>query len=222
MKKIAIVLSSAAFLLFCVVLINNFLFVKKVPQSDLSSNLDTPKLIQSPNSSTQSKLSVQRITAANASALIKTGPDAIGGIGDWLLTNGTICAVITDVPHENEFSSLGGALTDLGFCDRKDDHFTTMQDILDADRKRPVDIMRIETESDASSVSIITYAQRDAVAVKTRYRQDDVACHLSPMSDGEYLVMFDEAQSSVTPGQSVVFYQGNICLGGGIINSLIR
>jgi tRNA-specific 2-thiouridylase len=58
--------------------------------------------------------------------------------------------------------------------------------------------------------------------VKTRYRQDDVACHLSPMSDGEYLVMFDEAQSSVTPGQSVVFYQDNICLGGGIINSLIR
>ena len=58
--------------------------------------------------------------------------------------------------------------------------------------------------------------------VKTRYRQGDVACHLSPMSDGEYLVMFDEAQSSVTPGQSVVFYQDNICLGGGIINSLIR
>ncbi|MFT6900154.1 MAG: tRNA-specific 2-thiouridylase [Colwellia sp.] len=58
--------------------------------------------------------------------------------------------------------------------------------------------------------------------VKTRYRQDDVPCHLSPMSDGEYLVMFDEPQSSVTPGQSVVFYQDNICLGGGIINTLIR
>jgi len=58
--------------------------------------------------------------------------------------------------------------------------------------------------------------------VKTRYRQEDVACHLSPMSDGEYLVMFDEPQSSVTPGQSVVFYQDNICLGGGIINTLIR
>ncbi|MBA6233521.1 MULTISPECIES: tRNA 2-thiouridine(34) synthase MnmA [unclassified Colwellia] len=58
--------------------------------------------------------------------------------------------------------------------------------------------------------------------VKTRYRQDDVPCHFSPMSDGEYLVMFDEPQSSVTPGQSVVFYQDNICLGGGIINTLIR
>lgn len=58
--------------------------------------------------------------------------------------------------------------------------------------------------------------------VKTRYRQSDVACHLSPMANGEYLVMFDEQQSSVTPGQSVVFYQNEVCLGGGIINSLIR
>jgi len=58
--------------------------------------------------------------------------------------------------------------------------------------------------------------------VKTRYRQDDVACNLSPMANGEYLVMFDEQQSSVTPGQSVVFYQNEICLGGGIINTLIR
>ena len=58
--------------------------------------------------------------------------------------------------------------------------------------------------------------------VKTRYRQEDVACNLSPMANGEYLVMFAEPQSSVTPGQSVVFYQDNICLGGGIINSLIR
>jgi tRNA-specific 2-thiouridylase len=58
--------------------------------------------------------------------------------------------------------------------------------------------------------------------VKTRYRQEDVACNLSPMANGEYLIMFTEPQSSVTPGQSVVFYQDNICLGGGIINSLIR
>jgi len=58
--------------------------------------------------------------------------------------------------------------------------------------------------------------------VKTRYRQDDVACNLSPMANSEYLVMFDEQQSSVTPGQSVVFYQDDVCLGGGIINTLIR
>ena len=58
--------------------------------------------------------------------------------------------------------------------------------------------------------------------VKTRYRQDDVACTVVPASDDEYIVTFNEAQSSVTPGQSVVFYQDDVCLGGGIINTLIR
>lgn len=69
--------------------------------------------------------------------------------------------------------------------------------------------------------------------VKTRYRQDDVVCTVTPlMSDAinnneddnspQYQIDFDEPQSSVTPGQSVVFYQGDICLGGGIINTLIR
>ncbi len=60
--------------------------------------------------------------------------------------------------------------------------------------------------------------------VKTRYRQQDVACTLTPSADNsdEYTVMFDEQQSSVTPGQSVVFYQDDVCLGGGIINTLIR
>lgn len=60
--------------------------------------------------------------------------------------------------------------------------------------------------------------------VKTRYRQQDVPCTLTPNDDnsGEYTVMFDTPQSSVTPGQSVVFYQNDVCLGGGIINTLIR
>ncbi len=61
--------------------------------------------------------------------------------------------------------------------------------------------------------------------VKTRYRQDDVACTVTPIENsetGEYQIDFDEQQSSVTPGQSVVFYQGDVCLGGGIIDNLIR
>ncbi len=58
--------------------------------------------------------------------------------------------------------------------------------------------------------------------VKTRYRQHDVSCTVSPLNNNDVEVIFEQEQSSVTPGQSVVFYQGDICLGGGIINTLIR
>jgi tRNA-specific 2-thiouridylase len=53
---------------------------------------------------------------------------------------------------------------------------------------------------------------------KTRYRQPDQTCHLSTQEAG-FTVNFDEPQRAITPGQSVVFYQGDLCLGGGIIEA---
>ncbi|WP_047458188.1 tRNA 2-thiouridine(34) synthase MnmA [Vibrio fluvialis] len=53
--------------------------------------------------------------------------------------------------------------------------------------------------------------------VKTRYRQTDIPCTVIPVDDNTIKVMFDEPQVAVTPGQSAVFYQGEVCLGGGII-----
>lgn len=58
--------------------------------------------------------------------------------------------------------------------------------------------------------------------VKTRYRQTDLPCSLLVSEDGYARVLFEEPQSSVTPGQSAVFYDGEVCLGGGIIDSVIK
>ncbi|HJN52345.1 MAG: tRNA 2-thiouridine(34) synthase MnmA [Pseudomonadales bacterium] len=53
---------------------------------------------------------------------------------------------------------------------------------------------------------------------KTRYRQKDQRCSLTA-ADDHYLVSFDQPQRAVTPGQSVCFYSGETCLGGGVIES---
>ncbi|QFI54312.1 tRNA 2-thiouridine(34) synthase MnmA [Aeromonas simiae] len=55
------------------------------------------------------------------------------------------------------------------------------------------------------------------VTVKTRYRQQDVPCLIEPIDDLTIRVTFDEPVSAVTPGQSAVFYDGEVCLGGGVI-----
>ncbi len=52
---------------------------------------------------------------------------------------------------------------------------------------------------------------------KTRYRQADQACMINPIDEKQYKIDFIEPQRAITPGQSVVFYQGEQCLGGGII-----
>jgi len=57
---------------------------------------------------------------------------------------------------------------------------------------------------------------RDYTA-KIRYRQADVSCRFNAISGTLGSFEFSEVQWAVTPGQSVVIYDGEICLGGGII-----
>jgi tRNA-specific 2-thiouridylase len=55
-------------------------------------------------------------------------------------------------------------------------------------------------------------------AAKTRYRQTDAACSYETDSAG-FALNFSEAQWAVTPGQSAVMYDGEVCLGGGVIDA---
>jgi tRNA-uridine 2-sulfurtransferase len=54
---------------------------------------------------------------------------------------------------------------------------------------------------------------------RIRHRQPLQECRVTPLPDGDVDVVFREAQRAITPGQSVVFYQEEQCLGGGVIVS---
>lgn len=58
------------------------------------------------------------------------------------------------------------------------------------------------------------------LTAKVRYRQPDQDCTIEPTAEG-WLIRFDQPQRAVTPGQSVVLYQDEVCLGGGVIERAI-
>lgn len=62
-------------------------------------------------------------------------------------------------------------------------------------------------------------ANEGRYAARTRYRQRDRSCHVRCQDDGSVMVHFDTPQRAVTPGQSLVLYDNDICLGGGVIRA---
>lgn len=63
-----------------------------------------------------------------------------------------------------------------------------------------------------------TQTDKLSCTAKFRYRQPDQGVTVERMDDDRWLVTFDHPQKAVTPGQAVVFYDGEVCLGGGTID----
>ncbi len=66
-------------------------------------------------------------------------------------------------------------------------------------------------------VDRMPYNKPVRLTAKIRYRQKDIPCCITALDENSINIRFDKLVTAVTPGQSAVFYQGEICLGGGII-----
>ncbi len=60
---------------------------------------------------------------------------------------------------------------------------------------------------------------KDRLTAKIRYRTLDAPCKIIDLSDDDIIIEFDHTVFAASPGQSVVFYDGEICLGGAVINT---
>jgi hypothetical protein len=140
------------------------------------------------------ELRAERITEANFGQRGVGGPDAIAGVGDWVVSNGTLCAAVSDPAHEGYLVPNGGSLIDLGFCGRDDDQLANFEALGNLSRSAgtPWSAMRADV-SDDEAVLIATGA-RDGVGFETRYALDlrdpkrlRVATRVERRKDGERL-----------------------------------
>jgi tRNA-specific 2-thiouridylase len=97
--------------------------------------------------------------------------------------------------------------------------------VLDKDVDTNALVVGIETElgKDALTTGPVNWISGQPpdnpvrLLVKIRYKSNDVEGTVTPLNDGRVHVKFDQKLRDITPGQAAVFYDGEICMGGGII-----
>lgn len=103
--------------------------------------------------------------------------------------------------------------------------------VIDIDAK--TDTVVVGTEADTKGTSLIAKGLNwlsiknadeapDLVEAKIRYNHPKAKARVEVVSDDEVLVTFDEPQFAITPGQAVVFYEGDVVLGGGWIKKGVK
>jgi hypothetical protein len=117
----------------------------------------------------RAQLFAERLDADNVVARRVGGIDAVGGIGDWALGNGTLCAVISDAAHETGTSEGGGGLVDLGHCGRDDDQWNSSLPMLRLGRDGVPLIEGIRAEVSGDEARVRVEAVRDGLRLERNY-----------------------------------------------------
>jgi hypothetical protein len=110
-----------------------------------------------------------RLTSKNAVHHRVGGMDAQGGIGDWFMSNGVICAIISDPSQESAVTHQGGFLTDLGFCGRDNDHFVVLYSTLQVSLDNVLSVNAVEPSLADGKAQIRTVGEQDGLQVTVIY-----------------------------------------------------
>ncbi len=111
-----------------------------------------------------------QLSPENINKLGFGGPDAIAGINDWMLSNGTLCAVISDGEHETGLSLWGGSLVDIGHCQKNNDQWAFSHLLPNLDKALILKPISITANSNASEAQLRVVAQGNGLRVRSIYR----------------------------------------------------
>ncbi|WP_372799293.1 CehA/McbA family metallohydrolase [Litorivivens sp.] len=110
-----------------------------------------------------------QLDAANMASAARGGVDAIAGRGDWWLTNGTLCAAISDVEHDAGIVAGGGSLIDFGFCGRDDDQWTYANLLTGLAKEKAIRASEILAKSGASKAEVVVVGEDGGLRQTLRY-----------------------------------------------------
>ncbi|MEH6581516.1 MAG: CehA/McbA family metallohydrolase [Halioglobus sp.] len=144
-----------------------------------------------------SQLVATRLTPQNIASLQPSGPDAIAGLGDWVLSNGTLCAAISDIHHETGFNPWGGTLIDLQHCGRADDQWTFQHALPNLDKDKPLEPREIISSQEDGHAAITVTSSSFGLQLRSRYQVDSnhprqlaIKHELRRLQDGDAVNMF--------------------------------
>ncbi|MFT5032387.1 MAG: hypothetical protein ACI9OO_000317 [Bacteroidia bacterium] len=111
----------------------------------------------------------EQINAASISELPRGGMDAIAGTGDWWLSDGELCAAVSDVEHDAGIVAGGGSLIDIGFCARRDDQWTYANVLTGLAKEKAIRAQHISANSDRGSAEITVVGEDEGLRQTLRY-----------------------------------------------------
>lgn len=157
-----------------------------------------------------SGLYAAQLSQRNIARLPASGMDGIGGIDDWFLTNGTLCAVISGKHHASYLSLHGGVLVDLWHCSKANDQWNSSHPQFNLQKDEIPVTQRISAGTDEARAYVETVAVREGLEARIRYslsaehpEQLDVETRIIRVGEGESLGMFGSLvlhpRGSLTP-----------------------
>lgn len=111
-----------------------------------------------------------QLTQENLHRLPAGGLDAIGGNGDWLLTDGELCAVVSGADHPTYLALHGGALVDLWHCALANDQWSVAHTQLNMQKDQIPPTTAIQAGYDQRQAWLQVTGARDGLEASVRYR----------------------------------------------------